>query len=152
MAGEVAGYGPARGAQLDDRLFFDYRMTITHNFETCSASPRARNSRFARRNSTASDDMPEQQQLAARYSAAGDHKDFALPLPAVPADGADVDTKTAYLSELRANASKLQGEINVFLTQKMEDDKAAEGGSKKKSAAEEREEQMYGEEDPENDG
>jgi hypothetical protein len=46
----------------------------------------------------------------------------------------------------------LQGDINVFLTQKMEEDKAAEGESKKKSAAEEREEEMYGEEDPENDG
>ncbi len=50
-----------------------------------------------------------------------------------------VKDKVAYLSELRASTKQLQEEINVFLTQKMEEDKAAanataaegpEGGSK----------------------
>lgn len=96
--------------------------------------------------------MAEDQQLTARYDAPSDTKEFTKQLPSIPADGSDVDAKTTYLAALRSNASKLQGEINVFLTQKMEEDKAAEGESKKKSAKEQREEEMYGEEDPENDG
>jgi hypothetical protein len=94
----------------------------------------------------------KQQQITAHYDAPSGSKDFTSSLPSVPSDESDVDAKTAYLAALRSNASKLQGDINVFLTQKMEEDKAAEGESKKKSAAEEREEEMYGEEDPENDG
>lgn len=93
-------------------------------------------------------------QLTATYtSPKGDTQAFATePLPSSPQN---VEEKTAYLSALRANASKLQSEINAFLTQKMDEDKLAaaeEGnGSKKSSAADddEREEDFYGEEDPE---
>lgn len=66
--------------------------------------------------------------------------------------------KTAYLNQLRSGASKLQADINTFLTQKMEQDKASEtaktggGGKKKVTIDEDKEEEMYGEEDPENDG
>jgi len=70
----------------------------------------------------------------------------------MPAD--NVTEKTAYLGALRSQSAELQGEINAFLTKKMEEDvKAAEiGGVAKKSKKEEREEEMYGEEDPEADG
>jgi len=46
----------------------------------------------------------------------------------------------------------MQSDINVFLTQKMEEDKAAESGADGKGKAqEEKAEEMYGEEDPEDD-
>jgi len=65
-----------------------------------------------------------------------------------------VQVKTEYLSALRAQASQLQSNINTFLTEKMEEDKAAESCSNvsKQSKQEEKEEEMYGEEDPEQDG
>lgn len=87
-----------------------------------------------------------QSQLTANYTSPSATKVFASdPLPRDPQN---VEEKTTYLAALRANASKLQGEINAFLTQKMEEDKAVEADSKK-SAADEREEDFYGEEDPE---
>lgn len=90
-----------------------------------------------------------QPQLTATYSSQSDSRAFTSdPLPVDPKN---VGEKTTYLGALRANATKLQGDINAFLTQKMEEDKAAEGSSKK-SAADERAEDMYGEEDPEMDG
>lgn len=92
-----------------------------------------------------------QPSLTATYKALEDSKTFSSALPAVPADSSNVQEKTAFLSALRANASKLQGELNAFLTQKMEEDKAAEENSKK-SASDQRAEDMYGEEDPEQDG
>ncbi|KAI4134803.1 MAG: hypothetical protein LQ341_005964, partial [Variospora aurantia] len=60
---------------------------------------------------------------------------------------------TSYLSTLRASVTQLQGEINAFLTEKMEEDKAlaasAGGGVK---VDEKREEEYYGEEDVEDEG
>lgn len=92
-----------------------------------------------------------QPQLTANYSSPSTTKSFTSALPAIPKDVKNVEEKTAYLAALRANAAKMQGELNAFLTQKMEEDKAAEGSSKK-TAADEREEDFYGEEDPEKDG
>ncbi|CAK1355326.1 hypothetical protein CB0940_00939 [Cercospora beticola] len=91
--------------------------------------------------------------LAASYRSPISAQNFSLDLPPPPQSGS-VDEKTSYLAALRTNASKLQGEINTFLTQKMEEDKAAEAGkgTAKKKVDEQREEDMYGEEDPENDG
>jgi hypothetical protein len=82
-------------------------------------------------------------------SPSGTHK-FSHELPSASAK--NVTDKTAYLSALRSKNTELQGEINAFLTQKMEEDvKAAEGRPTKRSKKEEREEEMYGEEDPEAD-
>ncbi|KAM3419173.1 hypothetical protein BST61_g5117 [Cercospora zeina] len=90
--------------------------------------------------------------LAASYRSPNAAQNFSLELPPPP-QVVSVDEKTSYLAALRANASRLQGEINTFLTQKMEEDKAveAEKGAAKK-VDEQREEDMYGEEDPEQDG
>ncbi|KAI9930199.1 hypothetical protein AWENTII_003318 [Aspergillus wentii] len=64
----------------------------------------------------------------------------------------DVKAKVAYLSELRELAPKLQDEINVFLTQRMEEDKqAAEAQGRKVSEKEAKEEANYGEEVVEED-
>ncbi|KAI5370026.1 Putative EKC/KEOPS complex, subunit Gon7 protein [Septoria linicola] len=89
--------------------------------------------------------------LTASYKSPTAAQNFALELPQLPrSDG--VDEKTTYLGSLRASASKLQGELNTFLTQKMEQDKAAEAGKgNSHTTNEDREEDMYGEEDAEND-
>ena len=91
--------------------------------------------------------------LVAHYNSPNATQSFSSELPPVPADGGNVEEKTAYLAALRANTTKLQEEVNVFLTQKMDEDKAAESGKGKTSkGVEEREEEMYGEEDPEEAG
>jgi hypothetical protein len=53
-------------------------------------------------------------------------------------------TKTAYLSELRSSVKQMQGEINSFLTEKMEEDKktAATNGQKAKDEVEEEKEDV----------
>jgi Gon7 family len=58
--------------------------------------------------------------------------------------------KTAYLAELRSSVKQMQGEVNSFLTEKMEEDKktAATNGQKGKDEVEE---EKYGEEDVEED-
>lgn len=96
--------------------------------------------------------MAETPLLTASYKSPIATQSFSHSLPALPkADADNVDSKTDYLAALRANAVKLQGEINEFLTKKMEEDKADEG-DKKRKVDEAREEEMYGEEDPEKDG
>ena len=89
--------------------------------------------------------------LTASYTSPTVSKVFSLALPAVPTSDS-VDEKTAFVAAVRVNTSQMQDDINVFLTQKMEEDKAQEiaaaGGDLKKNAKEEeREEEMYGEED-----
>lgn len=88
--------------------------------------------------------------LTADYAApSGTHAFFHnLPTPAA----SNVTDKSAYLSALRSKTADLQGEVNAFLTQKMEEDAKAAEGAGKRSKKEEREEEMYGEEDPEADG
>lgn len=84
--------------------------------------------------------------LVASYKSPSDARSFSLDVPPLPQSG-------TYLAGLRANASKLQGEINTFLTQKMDEEKASETGKPgAPKANEDREEDMYGEEDPEKDG
>ncbi|KAK5011050.1 hypothetical protein LTR28_006092 [Elasticomyces elasticus] len=74
----------------------------------------------------------------------------------------DTSADTSYLSSLRANVSQLQNDINAFLTQQMEDDKARDAAaatsvaqkrskSEKDREREKREEEMYGEENMEED-
>jgi Gon7 family len=77
---------------------------------------------------------------------------ISSPLP-FPASPTAVKDKVHYLSELRASTKRLQEEVNVFLTQKMDEDKAgqaAEEKEKKAAAAksqDELEEERYGEEE-----
>lgn len=89
-------------------------------------------------------------QLSADYQSPNGAHTFSSELLPLSREGQSVEEKTSYLSALRSNASKMQGDINAFLTEKMEQDKANEAGSKKRD--EEKEEEMYGEEDPEKDG
>lgn len=63
-----------------------------------------------------------------------------------------VKAKTAYLAELKNLATTLQSEINVFLTERMEEDKKAEEARGRKiSEKESKEEENYGEEVAEDD-
>ncbi|KAK5175362.1 uncharacterized protein LTR77_000501 [Saxophila tyrrhenica] len=90
--------------------------------------------------------------LKADYRAPDISETFTSTVPSPPADGTvqDVATKTAYLSALRSGVTELQGNVNTFLTQRMEDEKAAQSGATaSRKTKEEREEEMYGEEDPE---
>lgn len=73
----------------------------------------------------------------------------ALPIPPGPSE-TTTEAKTTYLTGLREKVSAMQDEINVFLTAKMEEDKAGEAATKSKKD-EEREEQMYGEEEVEDE-
>lgn len=91
-------------------------------------------------------------QMTATYRAPDSSHSFAADLPVLSKTSA-VKEKTTYLSALRANVSKIQSEVNSFLTEEMEKEKAAQAGSSSKTASDEtKEEEMYGEEDPENDG
>jgi Gon7 family len=72
--------------------------------------------------------------------------------PIATASRGDVSTKHAYLVELRGLATTLQGQINTFLTERMEEDrKAASERGQPDIEQEAREEQNYGEEAVEDD-
>ncbi|KAF4548223.1 Hypothetical protein D9617_30g011270 [Elsinoe fawcettii] len=91
--------------------------------------------------------------LIASYSSPNGSHNFEIPLTSVAEANGSTGAKTDYLSNLRSKTSKLQDDINVFLTQKMEEDKAASATAGQKSKVDEdKEEEMYGEEDPEQDG
>lgn len=62
--------------------------------------------------------------------------------------------KTAYLSEIRSSVKKMQGDINTFLTAKMDEDKkiaSSAGAQTNGKRTDEVEEEQYGEEDIEED-
>ncbi|KAJ5081300.1 hypothetical protein NUU61_009564 [Penicillium alfredii] len=69
---------------------------------------------------------------------------------AIPVDSATdaVAAKQAHLTALQSFVPKLQEEINVFLTERMEEDKKAQGQISEKEA---KEEENYGEEVVEDD-
>lgn len=92
--------------------------------------------------------------LVAEYTSPTAQQTFSSNLPSLAQEQRSVKDKTAYLSALRANVTQLQSDVNTFLTQKMEEDKAAEAGKadQKAKSKEEREEAMYGEEDVEEEG
>jgi hypothetical protein len=85
------------------------------------------------------------QSLAATYTApsATSPQTFTAALPALSTPPSTQD-RVAYLAALQSSLKTLQGEINTFLTQKMEDDKAA-GANDAKA------EETYGEEVVEED-
>lgn len=63
-----------------------------------------------------------------------------------------VTAKKAYLSELRGLVTLVQAEVNVFLTERMEEDKNRAGeGAGKDAEQEEKEEENYGEENVEDE-
>jgi ADP-heptose:LPS heptosyltransferase len=69
---------------------------------------------------------------------------FSHELPACPEEPS-TEQRTAHLSSLRSNVIKLQSQVNVFLTKKMEDQAVADAAGKA-SAKEKEEEENYGEE------
>lgn len=99
---------------------------------------------------------PTPASLTATYNGPTAYKTFASALPAVPTS-ASTEDKTAFIAALRANVSQMQDDMNLFLTQKMDEDKAREAdaantataaarGAKRSALDEAREEEMYGEE------
>ncbi|KAK6436662.1 hypothetical protein LTR95_007148 [Oleoguttula sp. CCFEE 5521] len=82
--------------------------------------------------------------MEAHYTSPSSSHTFTHPLPASPSSSATTADKTAHLAALREKTAQLQSEVNVFLTQKMEEDvqNATQEGKVKKSQAEERAEEM----------
>lgn len=83
--------------------------------------------------------------LQAVYSAPDTSKSFQLEVPL--SDGT-LASKTAHLTALQSQIPKLQDQINVYLTARMEEDKKAQGSISEKEA---KEEENYGEEVVEDD-
>ncbi|KAF3402943.1 hypothetical protein DPV78_004690 [Talaromyces pinophilus] len=79
--------------------------------------------------------------------------EIAAPFPSDDKKQQSVATKKAYLSELRGLVILVQAEVNVFLTERMEEDKQRAGGgaTSKDAEQEEKEEENYGEENVEDD-
>ena len=97
---------------------------------------------------------PASQSLMGTYTSPTATHTLSSALPPLPLKDSSVDDKTEYLSCLRSNVSQMQDDINAYLTQKMEEDKAQEAGvmGKRPNKDEDRQEEMYGEEDAEEDG
>ena len=93
-------------------------------------------------------------QIRATYDSPSGHEDFVYSIVVPPEKDGDpvaVETRTKYLSDLRASSKKLQDDINKFLTEKMEEDKRAtkpgsSNGATKQKSNDELEEENYGEE------
>jgi hypothetical protein len=88
--------------------------------------------------------------LSATYSS-NTNAPFTVSLPLTAArDGATVESKTKYLSELRQSVISMQGQINRELTARMEEDKARDASAAAANGArivdDEKEEENYGEE------
>ena len=93
-------------------------------------------------------------QLRATYQSPDSSEAFSSDLPSLPSDpkAQDVKSKTAYLAALRSSITQMRGDVNGFLTKKMEDSRATDSGKTgTKKSKEEKAEEMYGEEDPEAD-
>lgn len=78
------------------------------------------------------------------------HELPSIPVVSDPAFPEAIKAKSAYLASLRQLVPKLQDEVNVFLTERMEEDKkTAEVQGTKQSEKEAKEEENYGEENVE---
>lgn len=89
----------------------------------------------------------EQRSLKAQYTSPTGSHEFNTPVAAPCKDNPSTSERTKYLAELRANTKQLQADVNKFLTEKMEEDKArGDGSGTKDKKNEEIEEQNYGEE------
>jgi hypothetical protein len=82
--------------------------------------------------------------LSASYNNPTESNLITVPLPTCPAEPS-TDERTNYLTALRQSIISLQSDINVFLTQKMDQDKM-QSAAPASSANEDREEENYGEE------
>lgn len=103
-----------------------------------------------------SDNPPDMNSICAVYTSPASTQTFEQPISSPLSNGPPTEktrTKTAYLAELRQLVPKIQTDVNVFLTERMEEDKkAAEAQGRQvseKEAAEE--EENYGEENVEED-
>ncbi|KAJ5577489.1 uncharacterized protein N7459_006453 [Penicillium hispanicum] len=85
--------------------------------------------------------------LHAAYTAPDATRTFNHSIPAASSTNA-LAAKSAHLTALQSLVPKLQEEINVFLTERMEEDKKAQGALSDKEA---KEEENYGEEVVEDD-
>lgn len=86
--------------------------------------------------------------LRADYNAPGATKEFKFPQGKLLTQSTPGQT-TAHIAALRSSVLQLQAEINTFLTQKMEEEKAdasANGNGTSKKIDEQKEEEHYGEE------
>jgi hypothetical protein len=91
--------------------------------------------------------------LKARYRSPNDEKLFDHKLKGSKDKSKEqllTAEKAAYLANLRSSVAKLQEEVNSFLTQRMDEDKAAttgtvDMGKGKTGLDDEREEENYGE-------
>lgn len=89
----------------------------------------------------------QQINLQAIYTAPGASQTFQHAIPA-EANADPLATKQAHLRALQSLVPKLQNEVNVFLTERMEEDKKSQGVISEKEA---KEEENYGEEVVEED-
>lgn len=87
------------------------------------------------------------------HASQGFRHEIAAPLPSNNQKQEFVSAKKAYLSELRGLVTLVQAEVNVFLTERMEEDKQRIGveGAGKDAEQEAKEEENYGEETVEDD-
>lgn len=88
--------------------------------------------------------MAPQAELTATYTAPNESKRLTYALPNTSANLSTED-RTAYLTTLRSSVSKLQAEVNTFLTQKMAEE-AQSTTADSKPVDEAKEEANYGEE------
>ena len=71
---------------------------------------------------------------------------FKYPLPTSVLAISSMADKTSYLDTLRTAVVRLQEDVNVFLTRKMDDDKTARPDQDRQSEKLEQDENEYGEE------
>lgn len=89
--------------------------------------------------------MEDATKLEAAYHSPQTTQTFSQDLPSPKNDGEhlDVKEKTAFLSALRTSITQIQADVNVFLTQKMEEEKASQASNGAKTK-EEKEVENYG--------
>ena len=98
-------------------------------------------------NMTTSDSSATARLSADYESPAGQHT-FSYEVPAISEKQSTEET-TAFLAKLRQSAVQMQQDVNTFLTQKMDEDKAMESTKEVQHSAkvdEDKEEDNYGEE------
>ncbi|KAJ5179562.1 hypothetical protein N7492_002772 [Penicillium capsulatum] len=91
--------------------------------------------------------MADSLHLQAAYTAPDASRTFTHDVP-IDSSQSPLATKQSHLKALQSLVPKLQEEINVYLTERMEEDKKAQGALSEKEA---QEEANYGEEVVEDD-
>lgn len=85
--------------------------------------------------------------LKAKYSSPSGTHEWSVPQQPISSEP-ETKERVSYLANLRRDISALQGQINMFLTDKMEEDKRTvqTNGDSKTKIDEGKEEENYGEE------